>query len=177
MTENNPVGERSDEEVRGAIVVGLVPGQDPRVCREAARLAQLLGTSVVVGTADASRYATFEDPTGMAAGASIDLALTASDADYEQVELETTQALVGAGVRWTMRRMTGDPAQALADLADAVDAPLIVVGTRKPGIGETLREFFNGSVAARLSHKQNRSVLIVPNGPNPHGRETHAGTV
>jgi nucleotide-binding universal stress UspA family protein len=37
-----------------------------------------------------------------------------------------------------------------------------LVGTRRRGIGESIREFFTGSVAARLAHRQHRSVLVVP---------------
>ena len=164
MSEARQVGERTDEELRGAVVVGLVPGQNPRVAREAARFAAMFKVPLVAVTVDAGRYVSFEDPTGMMAGAALDLALTASEADAEQVELETTECLVGANVPWTMRKLAGEPAQAIIDLADAVQASLIVVGTRKPGFGESLREFFNGSVAARLSHKQERAILVVPNG-------------
>ena len=37
-------------------------------------------------------------------------------------------------------------------------------GRRKRGIGESIREFFTGSVAARLAHRQHRSILVVPLG-------------
>ena len=53
---------------------------------------------------------------------------------------------------------------ALKDVADKTEARLIVVGTRKRGIGESIREFFTGSVAARLAHRQPRPILVVPLG-------------
>lgn len=37
-----------------------------------------------------------------------------------------------------------------------------MVGTRSRGLGESIREFFTGSVAARLSHRQSRPILVVP---------------
>ena len=164
MTETSRAGERTDEEIRGAIVVGLVAGQEPRVVREAARFAKMFGTSLVVATVDMGRYLSFDDPTGMVPTANIQLAQTAARAENEAVELETARALNGAEVSWTMRALSGDPAIAIGKLADQISASLIVVGTRRPGLGETLREFFNGSVAARLAHRQTRPVLVVPNG-------------
>jgi nucleotide-binding universal stress UspA family protein len=53
---------------------------------------------------------------------------------------------------------------ALKHFADQIDARLLVVGTRKRGIGESIREFFTGSVGARLAHRQHRPILIVPLG-------------
>ena len=53
-----------------------------------------------------------------------------------------------------------------------IDARLIVVGTRKRGFGESIREFFTGSVAARLAHRQHRPILVVPLGePVPDDEE------
>ncbi|MFV0285321.1 MAG: universal stress protein, partial [Demequina sp.] len=70
-----------------------------------------------------------------------------------------------AGVQWSTRALAGLPSQQLADVADEVDAVLIVVGTREPGLRGTLHEFFSGSVAAQLSHRQHRPVLVVPLAP------------
>ena len=163
MNENRLVGDRSDAELRGAVVVGLVAGQQPRVVKEAARFAELFGVPLVVVTVDVGRYLGFDDPTGMVPTANIELASAAVAADAEAVELECANVLVDHGVTWTVRQLSGDPALAIAGLADDLDASLIVVGTRRPGLGESLREFFNGSVAARLSHRQARSILVVPN--------------
>lgn len=164
MTEDTRPGHRTDEELRGAVIVGIVAGQSPRVAREAARFARMLDVPLVVATVDMGRYLSFDDPTGMMPSANRDLALSAAQAETEAIELETAEALTGAGVAWTLRASAGDPAVAIGELAAAVGANLIVVGTRRPGLGETLREFFNGSVAARLTHRQSCSVLIVPNG-------------
>ena len=53
---------------------------------------------------------------------------------------------------------SGDPASAILDLADDVDADLIVVGSR--GHGRTLR-FLRGSVSTKVMHHADRNVLIV----------------
>ena len=37
-----------------------------------------------------------------------------------------------------------------------------MVGTRRRGFGESVREFLTGSVAARLAHRQSRPILVVP---------------
>ena len=74
--------------------------------------------------------------------------------------------------RLTVRQLVGDPAMAIKHLADEVDARLLVVGTRKRGFGESVREFFTGSVGARLAHRQHRPILVVPLGePVPDDEE------
>ena len=61
---------------------------------------------------------------------------------------------------------------AMKHLADQLDARLLVVGTRKRGLGESIREFFTGSVAARLAHRQQRPILVIPLGePVPDDQE------
>ncbi len=77
----------------------------------------------------------------------------------------------GTDLSWEVTSLVGDPASALSGLADTLDAPLIVVGTRRRGLGESVREFFTGSVAARLTHRQQRPVLVVP---APPGHEDEA---
>jgi nucleotide-binding universal stress UspA family protein len=88
------------------------------------------------------------------------------------VEAQTAALLEGHGVDWSVRQLVGDPALAMKHLADAVDARLLVVGTRKRGLGESIREFFTGSVAARLAHRQHRPILVIPLGePVPDDEE------
>ena len=67
-----------------------------------------------------------------------------------------------SGVPWQFRYLAGRPARALTHLARAVDAAVIVVGTRAPGMREGLRQFIDGSLAVHLSHHQHRPVLVVP---------------
>ncbi|KON73300.1 hypothetical protein M768_10190 [Cellulosimicrobium cellulans F16] len=63
---------------------------------------------------------------------------------------------------WELRYLAGRPDRALTHLARAVDAAVLVVGTRAPGSTAHLRELVEGSVAAHLAHHQHRPVLTVP---------------
>lgn len=55
------------------------------------------------------------------------------------------------------------------DLADELEGDAIVVGTRKPGLRTTAHDFFNGSVAVHLAHRQHRPVIVVPLNPVASG--------
>lgn len=146
----------------GAVVVGVVPGLPRCVLDEAVRYATLFDAPLLVAYVDVTRFVTYEDPDGTPHSAPIDLNITSGEAQAEQVRQEAAARLEGTEVRWAVRSLVGDPATALKHLADEVDAPLIVVGTRRRGIGESIREFFTGSVAARLAHRQLRPILVVP---------------
>ncbi|KAA0960252.1 MULTISPECIES: universal stress protein [Microbacterium] len=165
MTESN--AEHADEAAQNAtlqkaVIVGMQPGQAPRVIEEAARYARLLRVPLVVTHVDVTRFVTYEDPDGYVHSAPIDVNFDAGTAEFEAVQAQAAAVLDGSGLTWTARQLVGDPALAIKQLAHRLDAQLIVVGTRKRGIGESIREFFTGSVAARLAHRQHRSVLVVP---------------
>ena len=165
MTDSTPAA--SDEAAQNAslqkaVIVGLQPGQPGHVLEEALRYAKLLGSPLVVVHVDVTRFVTYEDPDGYVHSAPIDLNLDAGVAEFEEVQQSAEQLLKNADVVWTARQLVGDPALAIKQLAEKLDAQLIVVGTRKRGLGESIREFFTGSVAARLAHRQHRSVLVVP---------------
>lgn len=145
-----------------AVIVGIQPGQAEHVLQEAARYAKLLGAPLVVAHVDVTRFVTYEDPDGYVHSAPIDLNLEAGVAEFEEVQAAAAACLEGSGITWTARQLVGDPALAMKQLANKIDAQLIVIGTRKRGLGESIREFFTGSVAARLAHRQHRSVLVVP---------------
>lgn len=147
-----------------AVIVGMQPGQARHVVDEAARYARLLSSPLVVVHVDVTRFVTYEDPDGYVHSAPIDLNLDVGAAEFDAVQEEAAKLLDGTGVTWTARQLVGDPALAIKQLANKIDAQLIVVGTRKRGIGESIREFFTGSVAARLAHRQHRSILVVPLG-------------
>ncbi|MEV4777011.1 universal stress protein [Microbacterium sp. LTA6] len=147
-----------------AVIVGMQPGQARHVLDEAARYARLLNAPLIVVHVDVTRFVTYEDPDGYVHSAPIDLNLDAGEAEFDAVQAEAGEILDRTGLTWTARQLVGDPALAIKQLAGKVDAQLIVVGTRKRGIGESIREFFTGSVAARLAHRQHRSILVVPLG-------------
>jgi len=158
-----PVPEEGSS-ASGAVLVGVVAGQSPRVVKEAARYAKAFAAPLLVVNVDVTRFVAYEDPDGSVQTAAIDLAAIGREGEVRQVTDETTAALNGYGVEWSLRWLVGDPALAMKKLAEEVGARLIVVGTRKQGIGESIREFFTGSVAVRLAHRQARPVLVVPIG-------------
>ena len=92
----------------------------------------------------------------------LDLDIAAGEAQLARVRDAATTVLSGTGVDWTVVQLVGDPALALRHLADRAEVRLIVVGTRRRGFGESVREFLTGSVAARLAHRQSRPILVVP---------------
>jgi nucleotide-binding universal stress UspA family protein len=154
------------------VIAGTVPGQSPRVVIEAARYARLLSAPLAIVHVDVTRFVTFEDPDGFVHSAPIDLDIGGGDAELDQVRAAAEAALVDCPVPWTVHQLVGDPALAMKHLAERIDAKLLVVGTRKRGFGESLREFFTGSVAARLTHRQHRPVLVIPLGePVPDDQE------
>lgn len=161
-----------DAGLHGAVVVGLVPGLSSRVLKEAARYAQLLKAPLLVVHVDVTRFVTYEDPDGYVHSAPIDIDVAGSDSDLAAVTAAARQTLEGHDVDWSVRQLVGDPALALKHFAEKIDARLLVVGTRKRGFGESVREFFTGSVAARLAHRQHRPILVVPLGePVPDDEE------
>jgi nucleotide-binding universal stress UspA family protein len=74
-------------------------------------------------------------------------------------ELETARALLAErGVAAELAPASGDPAGAIAMIADERDADLVVVGTREPGLAErVLRQ----SVSAGVARRVHRDLLIV----------------
>jgi len=167
MSDSTPTA--SDEAAQNAalqkaVVVGMQPGQPPHVLTEAVRYAKLLKAPLVVVHVDVTRFVTFEDPDGYVHSAPIDLNLDAGAAEFEDVQRNAAAMLDKEDITWTARQLVGDPALAIKQLAEKLDAQLIVIGTRKQGLGESIREFFTGSVAARLAHRQHRPVLVIPQG-------------
>jgi nucleotide-binding universal stress UspA family protein len=161
-----------DESLHGAVVVGIIPDQPMRVLKEAAKYAKVLQVPLAVVHVDVTRFVTYEDPDGYVHSAPIDLNIAAGEGELTKVQDAAASALQQSGLSWTVRQLVGDPAMAIKHFADKIDARLIVVGTRKRGIGESIREFFTGSVGARLAHRQHRPILVVPLGePVPDDEE------
>ncbi len=151
-----------NERLQGAVIVAMQPTQSPRVMDEAIRFAQLMTAPLVVVHVDVTRFVTYEDPDGYLHTAPIDINLEVGEAEFNEVQIAAEAALADSGLVWTARQLVGDPALAIKQLANRLDARLIVIGTRKPGLGETIRQFFTGSVAARLAQRQHRPLLVVP---------------
>lgn len=168
-----PKGDATtDASLHGAVIAGVIPDQSPRVLKEAARYAQLLRVPLVVVHVDVTRFVTYEDPDGYVHSAPIDMNIAAGEGELTKVQDAAASVLGDFTQQWTVRQLVGDPAMAIKHFADEIDARLLVVGTRKRGFGESVREFFTGSVGARLAHRQHRSILIVPLGePVPDDEE------
>ncbi|WP_022881413.1 universal stress protein [Gryllotalpicola ginsengisoli] len=167
----------SDQPAHGScLVVGVVTGrehQPDHVVQEAALLARKLGDGLVIATVDPARYEVRRNPDGSVVAFDIDPDLgeevreefDASAADHLASLVEPT------GVPYSLRALAGEPATELAALADEVDADAIVVGTRKPGLRTGAYEFFNGSVAVHLAHRQHRPVIVIPLDPVAPGEK------
>jgi nucleotide-binding universal stress UspA family protein len=170
---SEPQGDAtSDESLHGAVIAGVIPDQSPRVLKEAARYAKLLQVPLVVVHVDVTRFVTYEDPDGYVHSAPIDINIAAGEGELAKVQRAAASVLGDAGPHWTVRQLVGDPAMAIKHFADQIDARLIVVGTRKRGFGESVREFFTGAVGVRLAHRQHRPILVVPLGePVPDDEE------
>lgn len=146
------------------VVVGVVPGGDPLVVRTAAAWARAVGSTLFAAFADTSRYPVAEHPDGSVTHAPLDP--DGVDGGWQEVDArlraELAETLRDAGVAWECRYLAGRPDRALTHLARAVDAAVIVVGTRAPGSLAHVRELVEGSVAVHLAHHQHRPVLTVP---------------
>jgi nucleotide-binding universal stress UspA family protein len=80
----------------------------------------------------------------------------------DELRSQIKEATGGGAVDWTLRLLAGDPARAIARLADDIQASMIILGCPEPGLGHRVSEALNGSVATWLIRHQNRPVLLVP---------------
>lgn len=154
----------ADDARTGCILVGVFPGQPENVVREAARLAARLNAPLVCAHADDSGYMVQAMMDGSVSSLSFDPDLP----ELEEPRFDPALAdhlaglLDGSGIRWSTEEVSGEPALALGRLAESLGADFIVVGTRRPGVRGGLQEFFTGSMAANLAHRQHRPVVVVP---------------
>ncbi|MFD0996978.1 nucleotide-binding universal stress UspA family protein [Pseudoclavibacter chungangensis] len=163
---------------RHHIVVGVVPASTKRVVAAAIVFARRFDADLVIASVDPHRRTVEERPDGTVLGVVSDTTFVDVDEvvfDPDQLTL-CHEVLDSSGVTWTTRALAGDPAIELDALAERLDASMVIVGTREPGVRETLREFVNGSVAMRLSHRQNRPIVVIPLAPTgPDGAMPWAG--
>ncbi|WP_285114702.1 universal stress protein [Leifsonia sp. fls2-241-R2A-40a] len=154
---------------RGGILAAVVPGQPIAVLEQAARLADDLDVPLVCANVDPDRYlvSSYVDGTIVALPYDPDLHETDEEQFDPELASHIRRALDGRGIPYTLQQLAGDPAWSLSRLADDMDARFIVVGTREAGLRGSLREFFNGSVALHLAHRQHRPVVVVPLDPRP----------
>lgn len=146
------------------IVVGIVDDQPAEVLATAAEYAERFDAELILAYVDDSRHTVEIRPDGTVASMPLDPDIVAEAAPELDPELRSRIAgvLAGRDVTWSTRVLSGGPSQELSHLAEAVDAVMIIVGVRKAGIKGSLHEFFNGSVAIQLAHRQHRPLVVVP---------------
>jgi nucleotide-binding universal stress UspA family protein len=148
------------------VVVGILPEQPLWVVQVAGEYAKAFDAELVCVAADATRYAYQELPDGTLLTAPVDPDLIAVGPMFSPERLaEIDEVLAPLKVRWSMRELVGVAADALMEVAEDVDALMIVLGARPGGFRGALRRAFAGSVAMRLAHRQYRPVVVVPTAP------------
>jgi nucleotide-binding universal stress UspA family protein len=146
------------------IVVGVTASQPPEVVRQAARIARHFEAVLICANVDAAAYVVAERPDGSVESRPIDPDQPDWDtAVFDGGLSDRIRALAGAeGVDVEFRELAGDIAHALARLAEILEAEMIIVGSRRTGFRSSMHEFFGGSVAAQLAHRQARPLVIIP---------------
>jgi nucleotide-binding universal stress UspA family protein len=146
------------------IVVGVTPQQPVAVLREAVRLARQFRAVLVCANVEAGSYVVAEHPDGSVESRPID----PDQPDWNAAVFDgglarrIREVADQEGIRVEFRELAGDIAHALGRLAEVLDAEMIIVGSRRGGLRSTMHEFFGGSVAAHLAHRQPRPVVVVP---------------
>ena len=153
------------------VVVGVTAGQGDAVVLNAARFAHQFTASLVCANVDTGSYVVQEHPDGSVTSLPIDPDLPElTSTIFDDQLADHIRGIVNErGVEVIFRELAGDPARALARLADALRAELIVVGSRHRGMRPGIQEFFGGSVAAHLAHRQQRPVVVIPLAPVSEG--------
>lgn len=148
------------------MVVAVVAKTAPVVLRAAVDLAKDLGVGVVAVNVDTSRVVVARHPDGTVDSAPVDPDSYGDPDDPDREELRRLVASASVpGTAVTLVETVGNPAAEIARLAERLDARMIVVGTREPGLAHHVVEFFTGSVAVQLAHRQSRPLLVVPMSP------------
>ncbi|HET9871791.1 MAG TPA: universal stress protein [Propionibacteriaceae bacterium] len=149
------------------IVVGVTAQQPEAVLRQAARFARRFDATVVCAHVDPASYVVVEHPDGSVEARPIDPDLP--DWVSSPFDDELASRIRGVAdednVAVVFRELAGDVAHALGRLAEILQAEMIVVGSRRRGVRSSLQEFFGGSVAAHLAHRQRRPVVVIPLAP------------
>lgn len=145
------------------IVVGVTPHQPEAVMRAAVRLGRALRAELVCASVDPSAYVIEEHPDGSVDSRPVDPDVQEwTGSGFERGLAARLHSLATSeNVPIELVTLAGDIARALGRLAEVIDAELIVVGSRS-GVRASVRDYFGGSVAVHLAHRQSRPVLIVP---------------
>ena len=155
------------------VVIGVTPQQPPIVVQWAARVARRFDAVLVCAHVEAANYVVEEHPDGSVVSRPIDPDVP----DWDNAVFDSDLAARirdlarQASVQVEFRELAGNIGHALGRLAEVLDAEMIVVGSRRGGgIRVSMHEFFGGSVAVHLAHRQPRPVVVIPLAPKPQGR-------
>jgi nucleotide-binding universal stress UspA family protein len=158
--------QSTERSIHGYVVVGVVPSTADRVVTTAVDVAARYGTGVACVSVEPDRLAFAEGIDGTVLSYPLDPESYAAELEFDPaLEARLRSIAEARGVEMVATSLTGEPAHVLGALADRDDAPLIVVGSREAGLRGSVREFFAGSVALHLSHRQHRPVVVVPLAP------------
>ncbi|WP_375425607.1 universal stress protein [uncultured Friedmanniella sp.] len=159
----------SEQSRRRCILVGVNHGQAEVVLQQALQFARALDAALVCAHVDVGRYVVEERADGTVVSRPLDPDLPElADTDFDPSLAEHIRSLVG-DTEVSFRELAGDRAYALSRLSEICGVDAIVVGSRRRGVRSGLKEFFGGSVAAQLAHRQHRPVIVVPVAPVPAG--------
>jgi nucleotide-binding universal stress UspA family protein len=152
------------DEIDRYLVVGVTPKQPLTVLRQAARFARQFQALLVCANVEAGSYVVSEHPDGSVESRPIDPDQPDwNTAVFDGGLADQIRALAQEeSIRVEFRELAGDIGHALGRLAEILDAEMIIVGSRRGGLRSTMHEFFGGSVAAHLAHRQPRPVVVVP---------------
>lgn len=163
--------------IRSRVVVGVYPGQADGVVLQAAVFAARFDAELVCAWVDPRHPRPDHADTTPPAGSPIDALADApgigsagaapprSDGFSPYLAAHLDRILGAHAITWSTRQLSGDPARALGQLAESLRAVMIVVGTRDGTVRGSLQEFFAGSIAMQLAHRQNRPVVVIPVSP------------
>lgn len=152
------------------VLAGVTPDQKDVVVQVAAKMATLFDVALVCAHVDPDRYTVRKRPDGTVESRSIDPDLPDDGSALFDPGLRSRIAdLVPSSMNFVGRELAGEPARALSEQADALNAEAIVVGSRSGGWRASVQDFLGTSVAVHLVHRQWRPVIVVPISPTAPG--------
>ena len=153
------------------IIVGVTTHQPSMVVRVAAHVANNFEAVLVCAHVDAGAYVVQQYPDGSVDSRPIDADTTEWNGPIFDPEMadRITAWTAAEPVRVEFRELAGDIAHALGRLAEVLGSEMIVVGSHRGGLRSSMHDFFGGSVAVHLAHRQPRPLLVVPLSPAAEG--------
>ena len=155
----------------GYVVVGVTVKQPAAVVHHAVRFARHFEAVLVCAHVAEGHYVVAEHPDGSVESRPMDTDQPDWDTAVFDADLaDRIRALARAQqVAVEFRELAGETGRALSRLAEVLDAAMIVVGSRRGGLRASVHDFFSGSVAVHLAHRQPRPLVVVPVTPLPEG--------